>query len=58
MPCIALWKLDAKFLFKINPDFVRDLMQSATRVNYASNMAYIHGLEAMVSLFCYNTFGS
>ncbi|KAK8922602.1 Farnesylcysteine lyase [Metarhizium anisopliae] len=33
----------------INPDFVRDLMQSATRVNYASNMAYIHGLEAMVS---------
>ncbi|KHN97183.1 Prenylcysteine oxidase [Metarhizium album ARSEF 1941] len=32
---------------KINPDFVRDLMQSATRVNYASNMAYIHGLEAM-----------
>ncbi|OAA45407.1 Prenylcysteine oxidase [Metarhizium rileyi] len=33
----------------INQDFVRHLMQSATRVNYASNMAYIHGLEAMVS---------
>ncbi|KAG5930278.1 hypothetical protein E4U42_002490 [Claviceps africana] len=34
---------------KINGDFVRDLMQSATRVNYASNMAFIHGLEALIS---------
>lgn len=36
-------------LNQINADFVRDVMQPATRVNYASNMAYIHGLEAMVS---------
>ncbi|RDA89119.1 hypothetical protein CP532_2249 [Ophiocordyceps camponoti-leonardi (nom. inval.)] len=34
---------------KINVDFTRHLMQPATRVNYASNLAYIHGLEAMVS---------
>ncbi|KAG6118566.1 hypothetical protein E4U14_006679 [Claviceps sp. LM454 group G7] len=34
---------------KINADFVRHLMQPATRVNYASNMAFIHGLEAVVS---------
>ncbi|KAG6191952.1 hypothetical protein E4U34_005141 [Claviceps purpurea] len=34
---------------KINADFVRDLMQPATRVNYASNVAFIHGLEAIVS---------
>jgi prenylcysteine oxidase/farnesylcysteine lyase len=34
---------------KINPDFSRDIIQAATRVNYASNLAYIHGLEAMVS---------
>ncbi|KAG5949616.1 hypothetical protein E4U53_005819 [Claviceps sorghi] len=34
---------------KINGDFVRELMQSATRVNYASNMPFIHGLLAMVS---------
>ncbi|KAK2595546.1 hypothetical protein QQS21_006720 [Conoideocrella luteorostrata] len=33
----------------INADFVRELMQPATRVNYAANMAFIHGLEAMVS---------
>ncbi|KAG6010567.1 hypothetical protein E4U21_005920 [Claviceps maximensis] len=33
----------------INGDFVRDVMQPASRVNYASNMAFIHGLEAMVS---------
>ncbi|GAB0132090.1 hypothetical protein EsDP_00000538 [Epichloe bromicola] len=33
----------------INADFVRELMQPASRVNYASNMAFIHGLEAMVS---------
>ncbi|KAG6032324.1 hypothetical protein E4U41_007247 [Claviceps citrina] len=34
---------------KVSADFVRELMQPATRVNYASNMAFIHGLEAMVS---------
>lgn len=34
---------------KINPDFSREIIQAATRVNYASNLAYIHGLEAMVS---------
>uniref|UniRef100_A0A0B7JVE8 Prenylcysteine lyase domain-containing protein n=1 Tax=Bionectria ochroleuca TaxID=29856 RepID=A0A0B7JVE8_BIOOC len=34
---------------KINPDFSRDIIQAATRVNYASNLAYIHGLETMVS---------
>ncbi|KAF4508475.1 hypothetical protein G6O67_004846 [Ophiocordyceps sinensis] len=34
---------------KIDPSFARDIIQPATRVNYASNLAYIHGLEAMVS---------
>ncbi|KJZ77598.1 hypothetical protein HIM_02775 [Hirsutella minnesotensis 3608] len=34
---------------QINPDFAREIMQPATRVNYASNLAYIHGLETMVS---------
>lgn len=33
----------------INAAFSRDIIQAATRVNYASNLAYIHGLEAMVS---------
>jgi prenylcysteine oxidase / farnesylcysteine lyase len=30
--------------------FSHDIIQAATRVNYASNLAYIHGLEAMVSM--------
>ncbi|PHH85566.1 hypothetical protein CDD83_238 [Cordyceps sp. RAO-2017] len=34
---------------KIDAGFARDVMQPATRVNYASNLAHIHGLEAMVS---------
>ncbi|PHH79336.1 hypothetical protein CDD80_5099 [Ophiocordyceps camponoti-rufipedis] len=34
----------------IDSEFARHLMQPATRVNYASNLAYIHGVEAMVSL--------
>ncbi|KAI5467063.1 Prenylcysteine lyase-domain-containing protein [Mariannaea sp. PMI_226] len=33
----------------INIRFARDILQAATRVNYASNLAYIHGLETMVS---------
>jgi prenylcysteine oxidase/farnesylcysteine lyase len=28
--------------------FGREVIQASTRVNYASNLAYIHGLEAMV----------
>ncbi|KOS18279.1 Farnesylcysteine lyase [Escovopsis weberi] len=36
---------------KINPRFSREIIQAATRVNYASNLAHIHGLETMVS-FC------
>ncbi|PHH62872.1 hypothetical protein CDD81_6590 [Ophiocordyceps australis] len=34
---------------KINDDFANHIIQAATRVNYASNLAYIHGLETMVS---------
>lgn len=34
---------------KINEDFCRHVLQPATRVNYASNLAHIHGLETMVS---------
>ncbi|KAJ6781516.1 hypothetical protein PWT90_11048 [Aphanocladium album] len=34
---------------KINPEFCRHVLQPATRVNYASNLAHIHGLETMVS---------
>ncbi|GJN71460.1 hypothetical protein PLICBS_005525 [Purpureocillium lilacinum] len=33
----------------IKGGFTTDIMQAATRVNYASNLAHIHGLEAMVS---------
>ncbi|KFA67015.1 hypothetical protein S40285_05123 [Stachybotrys chlorohalonatus IBT 40285] len=35
---------------KINANFSNDIIQAATRVNYASNLACIHGLEAMVSM--------
>lgn len=35
----------------IKAAFGREIIQAATRVNYASNLAYIHGLEAMVSCF-------
>ena len=34
----------------ITGPFVRDVVQAATRVNYAQNMKYIHALEAMVSM--------
>ncbi|RGP78090.1 prenylcysteine oxidase farnesylcysteine lyase [Fusarium longipes] len=34
----------------IDPRFSREILQVATRVNYASNLAYIHGLETLVSL--------
>ncbi|CAI4214696.1 unnamed protein product [Parascedosporium putredinis] len=34
----------------IGLDFSRDIIQAATRVNYATNLAHIHGLEAMVSM--------
>ncbi|KAK0384576.1 hypothetical protein NLU13_8662 [Sarocladium strictum] len=32
---------------KIDKSFSRHIIQAATRVNYASNLAYIHGLETM-----------
>ncbi|CAM1504035.1 Fc.00g016260.m01.CDS01 [Cosmosporella sp. VM-42] len=40
-----------QFLAENNIDhlFAHDIIQAATRVNYASNLAYIHGLETMVS---------
>ncbi|KAJ4163737.1 hypothetical protein LMH87_005445 [Akanthomyces muscarius] len=34
---------------KVNEDFCRHVLQPATRVNYGSNLAHIHGLETMVS---------
>lgn len=33
----------------IDAKFSRHILQAATRVNYASNLAHIHGLETMVS---------
>ncbi|OBR16213.1 Prenylcysteine oxidase [Colletotrichum higginsianum IMI 349063] len=40
--------------FLVNNDigelFAHDIIQAATRVNYASNLRHIHGLETMVSL--------
>ncbi|KAF4986686.1 hypothetical protein FDECE_15822 [Fusarium decemcellulare] len=33
----------------IDRRFGREILQAATRVNYASNLAYIHGLETLVS---------
>ncbi|KAG9251111.1 Prenylcysteine lyase-domain-containing protein [Emericellopsis atlantica] len=33
----------------IDEKFARHIIQAATRVNYASNLAFIHGVEAMVS---------
>ncbi|KAI0129197.1 prenylcysteine oxidase [Xylariales sp. AK1849] len=35
---------------KLDGPFARDIVQTGTRVNYASNLAYIHGLGAMVSM--------
>ncbi|KAL2752075.1 hypothetical protein ACRALDRAFT_1066149 [Sodiomyces alcalophilus JCM 7366] len=35
---------------EISELFARDIIQAATRVNYASNLEYIHGVETMVSL--------
>ncbi|KAK2677207.1 Prenylcysteine lyase [Fusarium oxysporum f. sp. vasinfectum] len=35
---------------EIDPRFAREILQVGTRVNYASNLAYIHGLETLVSL--------
>ncbi|KAA8622565.1 prenylcysteine oxidase 1 [Pyrenophora tritici-repentis] len=34
----------------INEIFSREIIQASTRVNYASNLAYIHGLETMVCM--------
>ncbi|KAI6778134.1 Farnesylcysteine lyase-like protein [Emericellopsis cladophorae] len=34
---------------QIDEKFARHIIQAATRVNYASNLAFIHGVEAMVS---------
>ncbi|KAF4966266.1 hypothetical protein FSARC_5999 [Fusarium sarcochroum] len=34
----------------VDSRFAREIIQVATRVNYASNLAYIHGLETLVSL--------
>lgn len=33
---------------QIDARFAHDLIQAATRVNYASNLEKIHGLETMV----------
>ncbi|KAK2014385.1 prenylcysteine oxidase [Colletotrichum eremochloae] len=35
---------------EISELFAHDIIQAATRVNYASNLKHIHGLETMVSL--------
>ncbi|KAF3047537.1 hypothetical protein E8E12_010120 [Didymella heteroderae] len=34
----------------ISDAFAREVIQASTRVNYASNLAYIHGLETMVCM--------
>ncbi len=38
----------------ITGDFGHDIVQASTRVNYASNLNYIHGLEAMVCMAAEN----
>ncbi|KAK7931948.1 Farnesylcysteine lyase [Apiospora marii] len=35
---------------KLDGPFAHDIVQAASRVNYMSNLAYIHGLGAMVSM--------
>ncbi|KAI1259732.1 prenylcysteine oxidase [Xylariaceae sp. FL1019] len=35
---------------KLDGAFARDIVQAGTRVNYASNLEYIHGLGAMVAM--------
>ncbi|KAF5024918.1 hypothetical protein F66182_3002 [Fusarium sp. NRRL 66182] len=50
---IKMTGITGEQLFKdtnIDSRFAREILQVATRVNYASNLAYIHGLETMVSL--------
>lgn len=34
----------------IGASYAHDIVQASTRVNYASNLAFIHGLDAMVSM--------
>ncbi|KAM3422079.1 hypothetical protein BST61_g2455 [Cercospora zeina] len=34
----------------VTGDFAREIIQASTRVNYAQNLEYIHGLEAMVCM--------
>jgi prenylcysteine oxidase/farnesylcysteine lyase len=34
----------------IDARFAREILQVGTRVNYASNLAHIHGLETLVSI--------
>lgn len=36
--------------YKIGRDFAREIIQASTRVNYAQNLKYIHGLETMVCM--------
>lgn len=38
----------------ITGDFGQEIVQASTRVNYAQNLDYIHGLEAMVSMAAEN----
>ncbi|KAI2465953.1 prenylcysteine oxidase [Annulohypoxylon bovei var. microspora] len=35
---------------QLNGPFAHDIVQASTRVNYASNLAYIHGLGTMVAM--------
>jgi prenylcysteine oxidase/farnesylcysteine lyase len=50
LPAIASTGEEFMLANGIQGDFGRDVVQASTRVNYAQNLAHIHGLEAMVCM--------
>ncbi|KAK6349951.1 hypothetical protein TWF696_006207 [Orbilia brochopaga] len=50
LPATSVSGLEFLKANSIFPPFTTDLIQASTRVNYASNLGYIHGLETMVAM--------
>ncbi|KAF3907152.1 hypothetical protein ABW21_db0205954 [Orbilia brochopaga] len=50
LPATSVSGLEFLKTNSIFPPFTTDLIQASTRVNYASNLGYIHGLETMVAM--------
>ncbi|RMD40215.1 hypothetical protein DV735_g4917, partial [Chaetothyriales sp. CBS 134920] len=50
MPFMALTGLELMREKGVSDSFANDIIQASTRVNYAQNMAQIHGLESLVCM--------